>query len=93
MAVGLSLGLAILLNGPSGGSQLRSMFLSPLLVPVASVVLVWQVLFSYNGALNTVLLNHGLTAVDWLKAAVAGVIIGLYLWKNLGYNMFSFWRR
>jgi multiple sugar transport system permease protein len=92
LAVGLSLGLAILLNGRlRARSQLRSMFLSPLLVPVASVVLVWQVLFSYNGALNTVLLNHGLTAVDWLKSSQSrAVIIGLYLWKNLGYNMVLF---
>ena len=30
-------------------SQFRTFFLSPMMVPVASVVLIWQVLFSNNG--------------------------------------------
>ena len=29
-------------------SYFRSFFLSPMMVPVASIVLIWQVLFSYN---------------------------------------------
>jgi len=92
LVVGLSLGLAILLNGKlKARSQLRSLFLSPLLVPVASVVLVWQVLFSFNGVLNTTLANFDRLPVDWLKSVNARyVIIGLYLWKNLGYNMVLF---
>ena len=92
LVVGLSLGLAMILNGKlKARSQLRSLFLSPLLVPVASIVLVWQVVFSYNGALNTSLANFGFIPVDWLKSDSASfVIIGLYLWKNLGYNMVLF---
>ena len=92
LVVGLSLGLAMILNGKlKARSQLRSLFLSPLLVPVASIVLVWQVVFSYNGALNTSLANFGFIPVDWLKSDSARfVIIGLYLWKNLGYNMVLF---
>jgi multiple sugar transport system permease protein len=92
LVVGLSLLLAILLNSRlKARSQLRSLFLSPLLVPVASVVLVWQVLFSYNGAINTALSSFGLVPTDWLKSDQARwVIIGLYLWKNLGYNMVLF---
>lgn len=92
LVVGLSLLLALLLNSRlKARSQLRSLFLSPLLVPVASVVLVWQVLFSYNGVLNTSLADWGFIPVDWLKSVQARwVIIGLYLWKNLGYNMVLF---
>ena len=94
----LSLLLAILLNSKlKARSPLRSLFLSPLLVPVASVVLVWQVVFSFNGALNTSLSGLGWLAesgwlpIDWLKSDSARfVIIGLYLWKNLGYNMVLF---
>ncbi len=94
----LSLLLALLLNSRlKARSPLRSLFLSPLLVPVASVVLVWQVIFSFNGALNTTLseivwlADSGWTSVDWLKSNSARfVIIGLYLWKNLGYNMVLF---
>jgi multiple sugar transport system permease protein len=92
LVVGLSLVLAMILNGKlKARSQLRSLFLSPLLVPVASIVLVWQVVFSYNGALNTSLADFGFIPVDWLKSDSARfVIIGLYLWKNLGYNMVLF---
>lgn len=92
LVVGLSLLLAMILNGKlKARSQLRSLFLSPLLVPVASIVLVWQVVFSYNGALNTSLADFGFIPVDWLKSDSARfVIIGLYLWKNLGYNMVLF---
>lgn len=92
LVVGLSLALALLLNSKlKARSQLRSLFLSPLLVPVASVVLVWQVLFSFNGVLNTALKSFDRLPVDWLKSDYARyVIIGLYLWKNLGYNMVLF---
>lgn len=94
----LSLLLALLLNSRlKARSPLRSLFLSPLLVPVASVVLVWQVVFSANGALNSSLLemswltSRGWVSVDWLKSNAARyVIIGLYFWKNLGYNMVLF---
>lgn len=92
LVVILSLALAMLLNGQlKARSQLRSLFLSPLLVPVASVVLVWQVIFSFNGVLNTTLASFDRLPVDWLKSINARyVIIGLYLWKNLGYNMVLF---
>lgn len=92
LALILSLGLAILLekNIPLK-SQFRTFFLSPLVVPVASVVLIWQVIFHYNGALNGILLDMGKQPVDWLESNWSYlVIVVLYLWKNLGYNMVLF---
>lgn len=92
LALVLSLGLAILLekNIPMK-SQFRTFFLSPLVVPVASVVLIWQVIFHYNGALNGILLDMGKEPVDWLESNWSYlVIVVLYLWKNLGYNMVLF---
>ena len=92
LALVLSLGLAILLekNIPMK-SQFRTFFLSPLVVPVASVVLIWQVIFHYNGALNSILLDMGKEPVDWLESNWSYlVIVVLYLWKNLGYNMVLF---
>lgn len=72
-------------------SQFRTFFLSPLMVPVASVVLIWQVLFHYNGAVNDVLTALGGEKIDWLKSDYALiVVILLFLWKNLGYNMILF---
>ena len=72
-------------------SQLRTFFLSPLMVPVASVVLIWQVLFHYNGVLNSVLGLVGDARIDWFNSQWGMVpVVLLYLWKNLGYNMILF---
>ena len=72
-------------------SRLRTCFLSPMMVPVASIVLIWQVIFHYNGALNDYLSVFGVEAIDWLKSDWSQfVIVLLFLWKNLGYNMVLF---
>ena len=53
LAVVLSLLLAMLLDCKIPFvSQFRTSFLCPMMVPVASVVLIWQVIFHYNGVLN-----------------------------------------
>ena len=92
LAVILSLLLAILLDTKIPfRSQFRTFFLSPMMVPVASIVLIWQVLFSYNGAANEILLLFGEDKIDWLKSEYAPIVIViLFLWKNLGYNMILF---
>ena len=92
LAVVLSLGLALILESKLPmKSQFRTFFLSPIMVPVASVVLIWRVLFDYNGALNQFMLDFGLDKIDWLKSEWCLVVITiLYLWKNLGYNMVLF---
>lgn len=88
----LSLGLALLLNRRIYGRNiLRTAFIAPLVVPVASVVLVWQVLFDIHGSLNAFIASRGLLPVDWMKTDFARVaIVIVYLWKNLGYNMVLF---
>jgi len=72
-------------------SQFRTFFLSPMMVPVASVVLIWQVIFSNNGTMNEFLSIFGIDKIDWLKSQYAQVVVVvLFLWKNLGYNMILF---
>ncbi len=92
LAVVLSLLLAMMLESKIPfKSQFRTFFLSPMMVPIASVVLIWQVLFHYNGMMNEVLGWFGRDKVDWLNSAYAQVVIVvLFLWKNLGYNMILF---
>jgi multiple sugar transport system permease protein len=92
LAVVLSLLLAVVLEWKIPfKSQFRTFFLSPMMVPVASVVLIWQVLFHYNGALNEWLAPFGLEKIDWMKSQYSHVVIVvLFLWKNLGYNMILF---
>ncbi|WP_251207108.1 carbohydrate ABC transporter permease [Acetatifactor aquisgranensis] len=92
LAVVLSLLLAIVLEAKLPfRSQFRTFFLSPMMVPVASIVLIWQVLFHYNGAINEVLVALGGGKIDWLKSDYALIVVViLFLWKNLGYNMILF---
>lgn len=92
LAVVLSLLLAIVLEAKLPfRSQFRTFFLSPLMVPVASIVLIWQVLFHYNGAINDILVALGAEKIDWLKSDYALIVtVILFLWKNLGYNMILF---
>ena len=92
LAVVLSLLLAIVLEAKLPfRSQFRTFFLSPMMVPVASIVLIWQVLFHYNGAVNDFLAVFGWPKTDWLKSEYAQIVVViLFLWKNLGYNMILF---
>ena len=88
----LSLGLALLLDSKIAGKSIfRTFFLCPLMVPTASVVLVWQVIFHNYGTANQFLANFGIESIDWLKSPYSPVVIVLmFLWKNLGYNMILF---
>jgi len=92
LAVVLSLVLALILECRIPcKSWFRTFFLSPMMVPVASVVLVWQVVFHYRGTLNVFLSRFGIDPVDWLNSPYCLlVIMVLFLWKNLGYNMILF---
>lgn len=94
LAVILALFIAMLLNsGLPGKSLFRSFLLNPMMVPVASVVLIWQVFFSYNGVINGIAekLFDSPEKIDWLKSEYAQIVIMLlFLWKNLGYNMVLF---
>ena len=92
LAVVLSLLMAILLDQSIPfASNFRTIFLSPMMVPVASVILVFRVLFDYNGAFNEIIKFFGGSNIDWIKSDFAPfVILALFLWKNLGYNMILF---
>lgn len=92
LSVILALILAIMLDRKIPlRSQLRTAFLTPMMVPVASIVLIVQVMFHFNGSVNSFLANFGVAKIDWLKSDYAQVvIIFLFLWKNLGYNMILF---
>ena len=73
------------------GSLFKTVLISPLMVPTASVVLIWQVLFHYNGTVNAFLERFGVDKIDFFKSDYCLIIIVLlFLWKNIGYNMILF---
>lgn len=73
-------------------SKFRALFLSPMMVPVASIVLIWQILFHQSGTVNAVLEFLRLQPIDWLRTDGfdQAVVILLFLWKNVGYNVILF---
>ena len=80
LAVILPLLLAIILmSNIPGRSRFRTMFITPLMVPVASVVLIWQVVFHYNGVLNEITAMFGAAPIDWRKSEY-GHLVGLVLY-------------
>lgn len=88
----LSLTIAVLLNNYCFFKKLlRSAFILPLVIPVASVVLFWEILFDYHGALNSILSSINIEPVHWLQSSYSKcVVVLLYLWKNIGYNIVLF---
>ena len=92
LVVVLSMALAFALDSAIPyKSQIRTLLLSPMMVPIASVVLIWQVLFHYNGIANEFIRFFGGKQIDWFKSDYALIVlVFLFLWKNLGYNMILF---
>lgn len=85
----LSLLLAVMVNSIGKKSELfKTTFLLPMAIPVASVVLLWQVIFHHNGLLSKLILSWGGQPIDWMKTDWAfWILIASYIWRNIGYNM------
>ncbi|MCI9176054.1 MAG: sugar ABC transporter permease [Lachnospiraceae bacterium] len=85
----LSFFLAVLIQkGLKGSRFFRYILLLPLVLPIASVVMVIQVFFAETGVLNHWLIRLGVPVVQWLEGPEAfWVLLGLYLWKSVGYGV------
>lgn len=71
-----------------GGRQLQTLILLPMAVPVSAAALLWKALFAQNGMVNALLASLGAQPVDFLgSGAVFWVLVGTYLWRNVGYDM------
>lgn len=87
-----SLAAAMMLNGNAYFSNIfRMLFMIPITIPVASVVMVWQMMVDERGFMNRIIAALGYIPIDWMnsKAAIVVVIL-MFLWKNTGYNMILF---
>ncbi len=66
-------------------------FLIPYIIPSATSAFFWKNFFSLNGTLNQWLAWLHMDSIDWLNSRYSmGVIVLLFLWKNVGYNMTLF---
>lgn len=85
----ISLILAFLVK-PLGrrGQPFRTGFLFPLAIPVASISLLWRVVFADNGLCNGMLAAMGAEPVRFMGSNAAfRVLLFTFLWKNSGYHM------
>lgn len=85
----LSLLVAVLLSREQKHLQLKkSLFLLPMAIPVASVVLLWKLLFHSQGLLNHLLSLFTVKGVDWMNTEASfAVLVISYVWRNLGYDV------
>jgi len=92
LGMALSLFIAMAVNKLKRGKAIVTLIcLIPLVIPSGSTAFFWQSLFAVNGHLNGVLSTLGFATVKWTEtAAVRFVVILIFLWKNMGYNMVLF---
>lgn len=84
-----SLLLALLVNAfKEKRGVFKTSFLIPMAIPVASIVLLWKVVFHENGLFNIFITALGGEAINWLDSEwTFYVLVFSYLWKNTGYDM------
>lgn len=80
----ISLGLALVINSRAKWDKYKYLYLLPMAVPAATMVLVWKLLFERQGFLNRLLETH----IDFMgERSAFYIVVGSYLWKNLGYTL------
>ena len=88
----ISFFIAYLLSKKLVGSNLfRSTVVVPLVLPVSSLIIVWQLFFTDAGYVNSFLTWLNIDPVEFMKTdAFFPVLCALYIWKNVGYNVILF---
>jgi multiple sugar transport system permease protein len=83
----LSLCAALLLNRSLKGSGgFRTALVLPIVLPTASVIMAFRILFDDGGAINFALHRLGLPSISFLHSdKMFWVLLTLFLWKNMGY--------
>lgn len=70
---------------------IQSIIFSPLIIPSVSVIMLFDLFFNYNGVFNNFLNIINYNSIDFYdNSASFLLIIGFYLWKNIGYNIIIF---
>lgn len=96
LMVALGLAIALAMGNIRHMQTLKSLYLFPMAMPTAAIVVVWKMFFYERGFVNQYLerlslwLGAGGTAepVDYLGSGAAFyVLAGTYIWKNLGYTV------
>lgn len=92
LLIGSGLFLSVQLSRLKEMQLIKSLFLFPLAMPAATVVLIWKMFFSRQGFLNGWIVGAGILRegqpMDYMGTGIAfWVLVFSYIWKNLGYTM------
>ncbi len=87
--------IAFPLSAMKEAGLIKSVYLFPLAMPTATIVLVWKMVFYRQGFLNLFLTRlgemtglWGSVTIDYLGTGASfWVLVGSYLWKNTGYTV------
>lgn len=86
---------ALLLNSLKNKRWIKSIYLFPLAMPTATIVMVWKMVFYKQGFFNLFLTRLGQWSGLWGEihkdylgsSAAFWVLVGSYIWKNMGYTV------
>jgi multiple sugar transport system permease protein len=92
LIMAFSLTIAMLLHKKLKGSQFfSSVFIFPLILPIVTVIMFFEIIFDIHGFINQMLIGLGLPVVDWLNSSASfATLVIIYIWKNCGYNIVLF---
>lgn len=87
--------MALLLNTLKNKRWIKSIYLFPLAMPTATIVMVWKMVFYEQGFFNLLLTRLGQWTGMWGEvqkdylgsSAAFWVLAGSYIWKNMGYTV------
>jgi multiple sugar transport system permease protein len=76
--------IACLLFNLNGSGWLKTVFMSPLVIPAACVAFFFQSLFTTNGLLSQIVGEN----INWLQTDYSfAIVVGVYVWRNMGFNL------
>lgn len=92
LLIGIGLFLSVQLSRLKKVQFIKSLFLLPMAMPAATVVLIWKMIFARQGFLNSGLIGFHLlpegVLPDYMGTGASfWVLVFSYIWKNLGYTM------
>ena len=93
VVIGLAIALPLSRLGSAGA--IKSLYLFPLAMPTATIVIVWKIVFYRQGFLNLLLTRFGEWSGLWGEvhtdylgtSASFWVLVFSYIWKNAGYTI------
>lgn len=78
-------------NNLNSNKFYRTILLFPLVLPIASLVMLVHVFFSQGGIINTWLSYFGYNEANWLTGPSSfWILVAIYIWKFTGYNVILF---